>query len=262
MRVIYRIADRHPDWGGRQIAWFLRRLKWSKLHVAPSTVYEHLAKRRGPDQEGGPGRRNRYCFRPGVAWALDFCSLKAGEVTASLLLVIDDCTRRVVAWQLMTTRSTGEVLATLQSAFQREGTTPVLIKADNGPEFRHGFQTGLAACSVAVLHSPFFYAPFNGKVERAFRAPRRFLRFRAPAVDLAALKQQIARWVWEHNSMVVSQSLGRLTPLEAGMDAQTVFAAVPGQEIISPECRADDVVVRFKNRRGGKPRLRLPRQVA
>ncbi len=62
--------------------------------------------------------------------------------------------------------------------------------------------------------------------------------------------------------MVVAQSLGRLTPLEAGMDAPTVFAAVPGQEIVSPEYRGDDVVARFTNRRGGKARLRLPLRVA
>lgn len=67
--VTRRVAQRYPDWGGRQIAWHLRQLTWTHLHVAPATVYKYLAEWRRPRQ-GGPDRRNRYCFVPGWPGAL------------------------------------------------------------------------------------------------------------------------------------------------------------------------------------------------
>lgn len=260
--VIRRVALRHPDWGGRQIALHLRRLAWTKLHVAPSTVYEYLAQWRGPKKGGPTGGNNRYRFlRPGAAWCLDFCELRAGGLKASLLLVLDDCTRQILAWRLVSARSTAGVLATLKQTMADVG-KPLLVKADNGPEFRSAFRAGLLSLGVAALNSPYYYAPFNGKVERTFRGLRRFLRCRPQALSMAALEHQIARWVYEHNTLCVSESLGLRTPHEAMQHPNPTLGVCAGEEVIAPEIRDSELILRFTNRKGHKARLALPYKAA
>lgn len=133
---------------------------------------------------------------------------------------------------------------------------PTLVKTDNAPEFRQEFRRLVNALGLFHLNSPYYYAPFNGKVERVLRDLRRYLKFQPGPATLEQLAAQVEAWVYEHNYLRCHEGLGWLTPADVFLEKKT--PALPDYiEKIHVRQEEKRLVLKFKNRRNRPARLEL-----
>jgi transposase InsO family protein len=257
--MVLELHREHPDWGPKKIAAAMADGPLGR-RLAPNTV-ARIIKAYNDGQKPDPEkdrvrRRKLHTFgAPRRALCLDYVEVKIGQYKAKLCVAMDEFSRYIEAWQLVLNTGAGQALGLVREAFRRWGRS-LIIKTDNGPEFREAFKQGLGQMGVYHLNSPLYYAPFNGKVERLFRAFRRFLSFRPPAMRWSDMESLIRQWVLEHNTMARHESLGWLTPWEVFSGKK---ASVIPEYVEAVNLRQGDktVVLKFTRREGYRGRLEL-----
>jgi len=214
-QVVLDTKQLHPSWGCRDIANFLRRRRHGPLQVGKTAVAEILRNAHPQEPPDRNRRRKLHTFASkGFAFCTDFMHVRIGLCIYKVCFVIDEATRYIAAWSVTEKTSSRLVIRLIRQASRCLG-RPLLVKSDNGPEFRSSFAAMLGELGIFHLPSPFYYAPFNGKVERVFGKLRRFLRYAPAPAGSWSLRQLVATFVMEHNALHTNQNLGGITPQEA-----------------------------------------------
>lgn len=112
-----------------------------------------------------------------ACWALDTMCVKVSGAMLYLMVLIEEYSRLMLGWELCSEKTPGHAVNLVRKTIACLGLNPLVLKHDNGTEFTGAeFQASLAAAGILSLASPAYYAPFNGKCERANRNMRKFTK--------------------------------------------------------------------------------------
>jgi transposase InsO family protein len=211
-----------PDESPRQIAF--RIIDSCGFSVSETTVYRVLkAKGLIPDRNivGFPAS-SEYSVKPrrvNEQWQIDATYLKViGWGWYFLISVIDDFSRRILAWRLQPKMDGDAFSEVVQDALEATGLykAPNILKprllSDNGSGLiGKNFQDYIDAVKVKhILASP-YHPQTNGKIERYHRS----LKERVLLVIHCypwELEEDVALFVAYYNSMRYHEALGNVTP--------------------------------------------------
>ena len=175
-------ALEHPEVRHRELAW--RMIDEDVAYLSASTVYRIL---REESLMASPrGRRKRYreemekACAPDEIWGTDLMYLKIGERTYYLVNFIDEYSRYVVHWELLSRMDGHSVSLAAQRALERlprneqgELLRKPTIRSDNRSGFICGEFTGLLTHHGLTHHRIKPHCPEeNGVVERYNRTMR------------------------------------------------------------------------------------------
>jgi transposase InsO family protein len=211
------------DCGAISIRWRLEDAGVTPL-PARATVHRILV-RRGqvwPQPRKRPRSSSSRRFaadRPNEMWQLDgFESTLADGQTATVIQVVDDCSRLDLACRAAASENAADVWAAVQDAIGRHG-LPKTLLTDNGSALngsRRGFSTDLEdrlrALGVTPIASSIGHPQTCGKDERAHQTALQWLGARPPAGDIGELQALLDEYRDSHNTRRRHQGIGGLTP--------------------------------------------------
>jgi putative transposase len=222
------IALERPELTPRELAWHLTDVHGS--FISESSVYRIL---KAFDLVMSPAytvltARDRFeqpTRRVNELWQTDFTYLK---VVAwgwyYLLTVLDDYSRYIVGWKLLTGMSGGDVTEVLDEAIATTGVGRVEIRhrprllSDNGPCFvSHELQAYLAERSMRHTRGKPRHPMTQGKIERYHRTMKNVVLLNNYWLP-GALEREIERFVQYYNHEGVHESLQNLTPADVYFD--------------------------------------------
>jgi len=215
-------ALQHPDEPSRQIAF--RVTDGGGFSVSGSTVYRVLkAKGLVPDRElKGFAAGDEYSVKPtrvNEQWQTDATYLKVvGWGWYFLISILDDVSRRILAWRLQSKMDGAAFSEVVQDALESTGldrAPPVRkprLLSDNGSGLvGKAFQGYVEGAGIThILASP-YHPQTNGKIERYHRSlkERVLLVAHTTPWDLA---DDIAAFVAYYNFERYHEALGNVTP--------------------------------------------------
>lgn len=194
----------------------------------PRTVHRVLA--RAGVVEEQPAKRPRSSFkrfenpRPNGCWQIDGTGWHlAGGALVSILRIIDDHSRMILASRAAPGETTYEAWACVETAIERHG-IPVMFLSDGGVAFtqrRRGPKAGLSDFEArlrALGINPVVSSPHHpqtcGKKERDWQPLKRWLSAQPPAHTLAELQQLLDAYDVLFNTERPHQALNGETPAE------------------------------------------------
>lgn len=256
-QLIVKTKKKYQHWGCDQISKHLKRLKPKPVKVSTTTVWNVL-KEYFPDEDPNAAWRMwKHTFnKPKVVACLDFAEIKLGDVKAYLLLAIDETTRYILDWKLSMDTSTEmalEMVKTIKSRYKEL----LIVKTDNGKEFREQFKQGLGHLGLFHLPSPIYYAIFQGKIERTFREFRKYELVYNLSRYTKTAKAHIKRWISIHNKLEVNENLGYLTPHEAFVEGKPIQLPETTEIVKIVDKGPGKIDVKFKNRYGRNAKIPL-----
>lgn len=181
-QAVVKYALEHPGIRHRELSW--RMLDADVAYLSMSTVYRILRTENLMCLR--PGRKKRYreeiekASRPDEIWATDLMHLALGDSQYYLLNFIDEYSRYLVHWELLTSMDGHSISLAAQRALEtlemnREGkvTTKPIIRSDNGSGYISREFTSLLAHHELTHHRIKPYCPEeNGVMERCNRTLR------------------------------------------------------------------------------------------
>lgn len=189
-------------------------------------------------------------------WTVDFtCLLKTDNYKLQLLTVSDQRSRFLLDTALFLETSTAQVLDHLMDLFSKYG-KPLIIKADNGPEFRLDCRAGLEQAAVYLLNSPPYYGQFCGAHERIHRSLKTYIDDFSTHRNLQRLVADTESFRNDHNHHWPLEILGMKTPAQIFYsDEDFVRKDV---EVVKPYEKDGELRMKFKNRDGKPARISIP----
>lgn len=221
-------ARQHPTIRHRELAW--RMVDEDVAYVSPSTVYRILR-----DAElvcRGRGRRKRYreemekASRPDQRWGTDLMYLKVHDANYFYLGFIDEYSRYIVHWELLSGMDGERVSLASQAALEtlpRSASGELLVKpeirSDNGSCFLsrefHGVLEHYGLTHVKIKpHCP----EENGIMERSNRTLREALEEEDLDAAPSGRRDHQDRWLVQHGPVAQQPGLlatDRLLPRRA-----------------------------------------------
>jgi len=216
-------ACRHTELRHRELAW--RMIDEDVAYVSPSTVYRILrdanlvcpwrrrTKRRREDLEKAQ--------RPNERWGTDLMYLRIGAGQYYLVTFLDEYSRYLVYWELLTDMGGVSVGTAAQAALDKEKNSwegkkmgPPEIRSDNGScyisrEFREVMaQNGLSHQRIKP-HCP----EENGLVERSNRTLREALE-KIEFADRQQAEEALKKIIDWYNDERLHRALGYLRPVD------------------------------------------------
>lgn len=227
-KAVIGYARRHPEIRHRELAW--RMIDEDVAFLSPSTVYRILREAELMCRQRGRKKRYREeiekATRPDERWGTDLMYVTAGGVNYYYLAFLDEYSRYIVHWELLSNMEGHSVslggqraLETLPRDSQGELQVKPEIRSDNGSGFIskefHGVLEYHGLTHVKIKpHCP----EENGLVERANRTIREALDETELENDPAANRYQaeelIERIVHWYNHERLHSSLGYLAPID------------------------------------------------
>jgi transposase InsO family protein len=208
------------DAGADSIGFWLLRLigenpdRWPSGQVIPSrATINRVLDRRGqilrvPQRKPRAATRRFQAANPNSCWQMDGFgwTLDDPDATAATVLhIIDDCSRYEIALDAMVTENAVDVWASVQAAARSYG-LPAWFLTDNGTAFsgqRRGWTSdldqNLTALGVGHLTSSVGHPQTCGKCERAHQTVQRWLEAHRPYRTLAELQAALDTYRAEHN---------------------------------------------------------------
>jgi transposase InsO family protein len=215
----YALAN--PDIRHRELAW--RMIDEGVAYLSPSTVYRILLDENLMNRHRG--RKNRYreefekASRPDQIWATDFMYLTINEEQYFFAAFIDEYSRYIVHWELMSNMDGRSLSIAAQAALQtlpldNEGRATVqpMIRSDNGSgyiskEFGSVLEYHRLVHNRIRPHCP----EENGVIERANRT----LREKLDELELKSrseAQEALSSIVEHYNTVRLHSSLGFKPP--------------------------------------------------
>jgi transposase InsO family protein/transposase-like protein len=212
----------YPEESPRQIA--LRVTDSCGFSISESSVYRIL-KARGliadREEKGFPASKE-YSYKPkriNEQWQIDATYLRVvGWGWYFLISVLDDVSRRILAWLLQTSIDGAAFSEVLQLALENTGLERVprvqkpRLLSDNGPGLvGQDFQDYLDAVGLThILASP-YHPQTNGKIERYHRSLKEVVLLIVYGYPWE-LERGVAGYVTYYNSERYHEALGNVTP--------------------------------------------------
>jgi len=218
---VVKYALEHPGIRHRELAW--RMIDADVAYLSSSTVYRILQSENLMCVR--PGRKKRYrqeiekASRPDEIWATDLMYLTIGEGQYYLLNFIDEYSRYLVYWELLTSMDGHSISLAAQRALETLGrnqegkvTTKPIIRSDNGSGYISREFTGLLAHHDLTHHRIKPYCPEeNGVMERCNRTLREALEVH-DLVGRYDSEEAIDGIVAHYNNERLHSALGFQTP--------------------------------------------------
>jgi transposase InsO family protein len=159
--------------------------------------------------------------RPNELWQTDFTYLRVvGWGWYYLSTVLDDYSRKILAWKLSATMGTADVTETLDLARAATGVDRVRVElrprllSDNGPCYVSGELKGyLAERGMAHTRSAPYHPMTQGKIERYHRSMKNVVKLEHYYTPWE-LERAIARFVDYYNHRRYHEALGNVTPAD------------------------------------------------
>lgn len=246
-----------PRWTPYQYHSYIRHNPTTHWYVSIPTIQKLKNMHQQKTEEEKERLKKRWCFAPGTnAWTVDFtCILKTEHFKLQLLTISDQRSRFLFPTALFLNTSTEIVVDYLKNIFLKFG-IPMIIKADNGPEFRLECSAKLRDLSIYLLNSPQYYGQFSGSHERLHRKLKAFIDDFDKHHDLTRLVHEITTFEDQHNYSMPSDYLEGKTPAN-------VYFGDPNftpknAEIVTPYQKDNELRMKFTDRDNNPARLTLP----
>jgi putative transposase len=246
-----------PRWTPYQYHSFIRHSPTTHWYVSLPVIQQlkNIHMQRSLEEKERIAKR--WCFAPGTdAWSVDFtCILKTEHFKLQCLTVSDQRSRFLLHSALYLNTSTDAIIRDLEELFIKYG-KPLIIKADNGPEYRMEFREGLRALSVYLLNSPQYYGQFNGAHERIHRTMKTFIDPFETHQNITRLVAELAAFQDQYNYKMPMDSLGGKTPAEIFLGNRSFTPK--GAEVVTPYEKEGELRMKFTNRDGNPGRMSMP----
>ncbi len=159
--------------------------------------------------------------RPNELWQTDFTYLRVvGWGWYYLSTVLDDYSRKILAWRLGPTMTAGDVTETLDLARAATGVDSVRVEhrprllSDNGPCYIGGeLKTYLKQAQMQHTRGRPYHPMTQGKIERWHRSMKNVVKLEN-YYSPWELERAIARFVAYYNERRYHESLGNVTPAD------------------------------------------------
>lgn len=160
-------------------------------------------------------RRTR-ATRPDQIWVGDVTYLAVGGRWWYLIVVLDQCSRRVLAWRLAATRDSRVTRAVLDAALRRRRPDAGLIfHTDRGSEFQGApVRTRLAVSGVRQSMTRGGAPGENAHMESFFHSLKADVIHGTSFQSVGELRQQLQRYVRYYNYQRLHSSLGYQSPVD------------------------------------------------
>ena len=159
--------------------------------------------------------------RPNEMWQTDFTYLRVvGWGWYYLSSVLDDYSRKILAWKLTTTMTAGDVAETLDLARAATGVDSVRVEhrprllSDNGPCYVSGeLKAYLGRHRMPHTRGRPYHPMTQGKIERWHRSMKNVVKLEN-YYSPWELERAIGRFVGYYNERRYHESLGNITPAD------------------------------------------------
>lgn len=245
-----------PRWTPYQYHSHIRHNPLTRWYVSLPTIRKLKNMHLQRTEEEKQRLKKRWCFAPGSkVWTVDFtCILKTDHFKLQLLTVSDHRSRFLFPTALFLNTSTQTVIDYLEELFLEFG-IPMIIKADNGPEFRTECKEKLRDLSVYLLNSPQYYGQFNGSHERINRTIKGFIDDFEKHQNLTRLVEQIRAFEKQYDYSMTFDYLEGRTPASVYF---TDSGFTPkNTEIVTPYKKDGELRMKFTGRDASPVRLSM-----
>ena len=260
---VLRIREEHNQaWGGRKIAWAMRRNGWKA--PAPSTITEILRRHNklevnAPEHPASYQRFERE--HPNDLWQMDFKGhFPLAHGRCHPLTVIDDHSRYALGLEACEDEQEATARESLTRVFRRYG-LPFVMLMDNGPPWGDRgnadagftmFEVWLIRLGIRVTHGRPHHPQTQGKDERFHRTLKAEVLNNRSFRDLDECQRAFDRWRCVYNHERPHQALNFGTPGERYHVSTRAFP----EQLPQVEYGPDDLVrkvdvdgfISFKNR--------------
>lgn len=220
-KAVKSYALQHAEIRHRELAW--RMIDEDVAYLSPSTVYRILLEENLMNRHRGRKKRYREelekATRPDEIWGTDLMYLRIGEVQYFLIAFIDEYSRYLVHWELVSTMDGMTLSTAAQAALQQlpmneEGRVTVqpIIRSDNGSGYISQEFGALLEHHRLVHHRIKPHCPEeNGVMERANRT----LREKLDELELTSRSEAedaLKAIIWNYNNERLHSALGFKPP--------------------------------------------------
>ena len=220
-QAVVQYALDHPEIRHRELSW--RMIDEDVAYLSASTVYRLLRAEELMHRQRGRTKRYREevekASRPDEIWATDVMYLKVGEVQYYLVTFIDEYSRYLVHWELLTSMDGHSISIAAQRAIETLPTssdgqlavTPT-IRSDNGSGYISGEFIGLLSHHGLNHHRIRPHCPEENGVQERFNRTLRegieehVLESRYDSMEV------IGTLISHYNEVRLHSSLGFQTP--------------------------------------------------
>ena len=151
--------------------------------------------------------------KPNQVWVGDITYLKVAGTWRYLAIVMDQYSRRILAWTLTTRRTAAVTCAVLARAVRGRPAGGVIFHSDRGSEYLGAPFCALVS-QLGLLQSASVRGPGdNAHAESFFHSLKAELTRGVTFTTERALRQQLERYMRYYNTVRLHSSLGYLAPL-------------------------------------------------
>jgi hypothetical protein len=248
---------RFPRWTPYQYHCYIRHNPVTHWYVSLPTIQKLKNIHRESSEMEKERQKKRWCFGKGTdVWTVDFtCILKTENFKLQLLTISDHRSRFLFPTALFINTSTELVVDYLEDLFMKYG-KPMIVKVDNGPEFRIECKEKLKTLSVYLLNSPLYYGQFCGAHERIHRSLKTFIDDFDTHHNFMRLVDEIRSFEEQYNYKMPHDYLEGQTPANVYFDGGTFVPK--NAEVVTPYQKDGELRMKFTDRDNNPARLALP----
>ena len=160
--------------------------------------------------------RRTHASRPNEIWVGDVTYLAVGGHWWYFIVVLDQCSRRVLAWRLAATRDSRVTRDVLDAALRRRRPDAGLIfHSDRGSEFQGTpVRTRLTTSGVRQSMTRGGAPGENAHMESFFHSLKADVIHGRSFQTVDELRQQLRHYVWYYNYQRLHSSLGYQSPVD------------------------------------------------